>query len=140
MTLSGDGSDNLMHFEMWPYAKLLMRENDWGTLARQTPAYLSKRKSPVPGAIRRVKKAFGKDDVTPEFPKWISPGLVERLKLKARAAEWREVPQDRPHPTLPRGHASLALPQWSNLFEMQNPGVTKCPVEMRQPVPGFASR
>jgi asparagine synthase (glutamine-hydrolysing) len=133
VALSGDGSDNLMHFEMWPYAKSLVRESDWGTLARQMPPYLRKRRSPLPGAFRRVKRAFGKDDVTPEFPKWLSPEFVERLGLKTRAAQWRELPKNRPHPLLPRGHASLALPQWSNLFEMQSPGVTHCPVEMRHP-------
>jgi asparagine synthase (glutamine-hydrolysing) len=133
VALSGDGSDNLMHFEMWPYAKSLVRENRWGTFAREVPPYLRKRRSPVPGVLRRVKKAFGKEDVTPEFPKWLAAPLVEELKLKDRAAEWRGLPSSGPHPVLPRGHASLSLPQWSNLFEMQNPGVTKHTAEMRYP-------
>ena len=133
VALSGDGSDNLMHFEMWPYAKQLAREGDWGRLAKELPPYLRKRKSPLPGAVRRVKKAFGNDEVHPKFPEWVSKDFVERFRLKERAAEWRELPKWRPHPILPRGHASLGLPQWSHLFEMQNPGVTHFPVEMRHP-------
>jgi asparagine synthase (glutamine-hydrolysing) len=133
VALSGDGSDNLMHFEMWPYAKQLAREGDWGRLAKDLPPYLRKRKSPLPGAVRRVKKAFGKDDIHPKFPEWVSKEFVERFGLKERSAERRELPKSRPHPMLPRGHASLGLPQWSHLFEMQNPGVTHFPVEMRHP-------
>jgi asparagine synthase (glutamine-hydrolysing) len=133
VALSGDGSDNLMHFEMWPYAKSLAREGAWGRLAKELPPYLRRRKSPLPGAVRRVKKAFGKDDVQPEFPEWVSKDFVKRFRLKERAAEWRQLPRSQPHPILPRGHASLGLPQWSHLFEMQNPGVTHFPVEMRYP-------
>jgi asparagine synthase (glutamine-hydrolysing) len=133
VALSGDGSDNLMHFEMWPYAKSLAREGDWGRLAKELPPYLRKRKSPLPGAVRRVKKAFGNDEVHPKFPEWVSKDFIEQFRLRERAAEWRELPKWRPHPILPRGHASLGLPQWSHLFEMQNPGVTHFPVEMRHP-------
>ncbi len=133
VALSGDGNDNLMHFEMWPYAKSLVRENEWTTLALQLPAYLRRRRSPVPGAVRRLKKLWGKDELAPEFPKWVSPAFAARLGLKDRAAEPLQLPRGSAHPVLPTGHASLSLPQWSNLFEMQNPGVTKCPVEMRHP-------
>ncbi|MGA8035687.1 MAG: asparagine synthase-related protein [Candidatus Acidiferrales bacterium] len=133
VALSGDGNDNLMHFEMWPYTKSLVRRSEWNTLALQLPAYLRRRKSPLRGALRRVTKIFGNDELRPEIPKWVSSALVDRLKLKDRAAEWCQLTPSRPHPVLPRGHASLSLPQWSNLFEMQNAGVTKCPVEMRHP-------
>ena len=133
VALSGDGSDNLMHFEMWPYAKQLAREGDWGRLAKELPPYLRMRKSPVPGAVRRLKRALGADDVHLEFPEWVSKEFVTRFRLKERSAEWRDLPKSRPHPVLPRGHASLGLPQWSHLFEMQNPGVTHFPVEMRHP-------
>jgi asparagine synthase (glutamine-hydrolysing) len=133
VALTGDGGDNLMHFEMWPYTKSMMRSNQWLTLARQMPSYLRRRKSPIPGALRRVRKALGAQNPATQFPKWISPTLVEKLKLKQRAAEWQDLTSNRPHPMLPRGHASLSLPQWPNLFEMQNAGVTKSPVELRHP-------
>ena len=133
VALTGDGGDNLMHFEMWPHTKSLIRTNQWGTLARQVPAYLRRRKLPISGAARRVRKAFGVQDPATQFPKWVSPALVEQLKLKERAAEWRDLTPNRPHPVLPRGHASLSLPQWPNLFEMQSAGVTKLPVELRHP-------
>ena len=37
------------------------------------------------------------------------------------------------HPILPAGHASLALPHWTHMFEQENPGVTRQPVEVRHP-------
>jgi asparagine synthase (glutamine-hydrolysing) len=133
VALTGDGGDNLMHFEMWPYAKSMMRSNQWTTLARQMPSYLRRRNSPIPGAVRRVRKVLGAQNPATQFPKWISAALVEKLKLKQRATEWQDLTPNRPHPVLPRGHASLSLPQWPNLFEMQNAGVTKSPVELRHP-------
>jgi asparagine synthase (glutamine-hydrolysing) len=133
VALSGDGNDNLMHFEMWPYAKSLARRNEWGTLARHLSLYLRQRKSALQGAVRRLKKAWGKDELRPEFPKWVSPGLVERLRLKDRGAKLHEGSPGPAHPVLPTGHGSLSLPQWTNLFELQSAGVTRCAVEMRHP-------
>jgi asparagine synthase (glutamine-hydrolysing) len=39
----------------------------------------------------------------------------------------------RPHPILPKAHASLSLPHWSAMFEYEDAGVTRCPVEVRHP-------
>ncbi len=43
-----------------------------------------------------------------------------------------EMPQQQ-HKTRPKAHASLFLPQWVNMFELQNPGVTRAAVEVRYP-------
>jgi asparagine synthase (glutamine-hydrolysing) len=37
------------------------------------------------------------------------------------------------HPILPGAHASLDSPQWAYMFEHENPGVTRRPVEVRYP-------
>jgi asparagine synthase (glutamine-hydrolysing) len=39
----------------------------------------------------------------------------------------------RAHPIHPRGHGSLSLPQWTHLFEQEDPGATGCAVETRYP-------
>jgi asparagine synthase (glutamine-hydrolysing) len=133
VVLSGEGADNLMHFEMWPFVRHLMRNQEWRSLLTETPRYLWRRPSILPGIKRRVQGLFGKDPTAPIYPRWLAPDFARRLNLKDRAKEWSELPAFRPHPILPKAHASLSLPQWSTAFEQENPGITRCPVEVRHP-------
>jgi asparagine synthase (glutamine-hydrolysing) len=133
VVFSGEGPDNLMHFQMWPFARALMRERKWISLFRETSRYLSVRASIVPGLKRRALGLFGKDPTAPVYPGWLQPDFARRLNLPDRSREWSELPTDRPHPILPKAHASLSLPHWSSMFELENPGVTRCAVEVRHP-------
>ena len=133
VVLSGEGIDNLMHFEMWPYAKDLMRRGDWRQFFAEVPRYLWIRLSPWPGVRRRVKDLFGMDPMAPAFPRWIAPDFAKRLNLEAR---WKTRLRDlavAAHPIHPEAHASLALPQWSGMFQNENASVTRYPVEVRHP-------
>jgi asparagine synthase (glutamine-hydrolysing) len=133
VVFSGEGADNLMHFQMWPFARALMRERQWTSLFRESSRYLWVRPSVIPGLKRRALGLFGKDPTTPVYPRWLVPDFARRLNLQERAKEWSELPAERPHPILPKAHATLALPHWSAMFEQENPGVTRCPVEVRHP-------
>jgi asparagine synthase (glutamine-hydrolysing) len=133
VALSGEGSDNLMHFQMWPYVKDMVHNREWLNLIKQTPRYLAVRSSPLPGLRRRVAGIFGKDRTAPVFPKWLAPDFARRLNLKDRARQWSELPDYQPHPILPKAHASLSLPHWAGMFEQEHAGVTRHPVEVRYP-------
>ncbi len=133
VVLSGEGADNLMHFEMWPFARDLMRNRQWNSLFKESARYLWLRPSVVPGLKRRAQGLFGKDPTAPVYPRWLMPDFARRLNLQERAKEWSELPTARPHPILPKAHVSLSLPHWSAMFEQENPGVTRCPVEVRHP-------
>jgi asparagine synthase (glutamine-hydrolysing) len=133
VVFSGEGADNLMHFEMWPFARALMREGQWASLLRESSRYLSLRASIVPGLKRRALGLFGKDPTAPVYPGWLEPNFARRLNLQDRSREWSELPAERPHPILPKAHASLSLPHWSSMFELENAGVTRCAVEVRHP-------
>src|ERR1700678_2858351 len=71
VALSCEGSDNLMHFQMWPHFKDMLKRREWLNLARQTPEYLTLRPSPWPGLRRRAAGVFGKDPTAPVFAKWL---------------------------------------------------------------------
>ena len=133
VALSGEGADNLMHFQMWPFVRDLMRNHKWRDLLAETPRYLWLRPSVLPGLKRRVQSLFGKDPTVLFYPPWLAPDFARRLNLKDRAKEWNELPAFRPHPILPKGHVSLSLPHWSAMLEQGNPGLTRCPVEVRYP-------
>jgi asparagine synthase (glutamine-hydrolysing) len=133
VALCGEGSDNLLHFQMLPYAKHMLRTQDFRGLLREIPRYLWLRPSAWPGIRRRLKGSVGKDPKAPLFPRWLDPDFARRLDLKGRWKEWSELPAYQPHPIRPKAQASLSIPHWANMFEQESPGVTHCLVETRYP-------
>lgn len=133
VALDGEGSDNLMHFEMWPYARDLARHGEWRRLFAEALEYLHVRSSPWPGVRRRLRGMFRRAPAASAFPRWLARDFAGGMDLEAR---WREygLPRVVPaHPVVPAAHASLSLPQWTQMFELADPGVTRCPVEVRYP-------
>jgi len=132
--LSGEGSDNLMDFQMWPYAGDLRRRGEWQRLLTELANYVWIRPFPWRGIRARFLKLVGKEPGAPVCPKWLAADFVERIKLQERWEEWGEHPNlPLEHPILPNAHASLSLPQWTYMFEQENAGVTQFPVETRYP-------
>ena len=134
VVFSGEGSDNLMHFQMWPYVESLRRNHEWGQLGREVLGYLWLRRIPFRGIRRRFQGLFGKNPTALMFPPWIAPDFARRMGLETR---WNEchalsVPPVE-HPIHPKAHASMFLPQWTRMFELQDAGVTRFPLEVRYP-------
>jgi asparagine synthase (glutamine-hydrolysing) len=132
--LSGEGSDNLMDFQMWPYAEDLRRRREWGRLVTDVANYLWVRPFPWRGIRTRALRLLGKDPDQPIYPNWLAPEFSRRARLPDRWKEQAELPKSwAAHPIHPRGHGSLSLPHWTNIFELEDPGATGCPVETRYP-------
>jgi asparagine synthase (glutamine-hydrolysing) len=134
VVLSGEGADNLMYFQMWPYIKDLRRHGEWSQLILETAWFLWIRPLPWLGVARRVQWLFGREGEGSRMPPWIDPEFIKRTRLAER---WKErngflVGGDR-HMTRPKAHASMLSPQWSGLFESDDPGVTRYPLEVRYP-------
>jgi asparagine synthase (glutamine-hydrolysing) len=132
VVLSGEGADNLMDFEMWPYLKDQMQNCEWRSLFAEIPRYVQARAT-WRGLKRRVRCFFSKCVRAPLYPDWLAPDFADRLNLKERAKEWSCLPALRPHHVRPRGHASLSLPQWAWMFEHEDSGLTHHAVEVRYP-------
>ncbi len=134
VVLTGEGNDSLMHFRMWPYVKDMVRNREFRRLVAETSHYAWIRPSPLPGIWRRTRNLFRKNATTPEYPRWLAPDFARRLNLPERAKQWNRLPPvSPPHPVLPEGHASLSPPHWPQMFELENAGMTHCPVEVRHP-------
>ena len=131
---SGEGNDNLMYFQMWPYLQDLRSNQQWSRLSSEALRYLWIRPFPWRGIRARLASMFGRTSGSDPFPPWIAPDFARRLNLKDR---WRECSELRtaspPHPVRPKAHASLALPHWTRMFENENAGGTRSPVEVRYP-------
>lgn len=133
VALDGEGSDNLMHFEMRPYAKDLLRRGDWRQFINDVPRYLWTKRFSQRGLRRRMQNFFRKDSLAGNFPAWIAPDFAKRVHLEERRRLGESLPAVQNHPLLPEGHASLSLPHWTQLFELENAGVTHSTVEVRYP-------
>lgn len=132
--LSGEGSDNLMDFQMWPYARDSGRRAEWKRLLKDVANYLWVRPFPWRGLRARAMRLLGKGSDQPLYPPWLAPEFSGRLRLEERWKQETELPKSwRAHPIHPRGHGSLSLPQWTQMFEAEDPGAMGYPVETRYP-------
>jgi asparagine synthase (glutamine-hydrolysing) len=134
VVLSGEGADNLMFFQMWPYLKDLQRNGQLGRLVIESAWFLSIRPFPWLGITSRMRSFLGKDKGATEFPPWIAPEFAKRMALEARWKEFSRLSYPAsPHPSRPKAHASLLIPEWTRMFETGDPGVTHFPVEVAYP-------
>jgi len=132
--LSGEGNDNLMSFQMWPYAGDLRRRGEWRRLLTEVANYFWVRPFPWRGIRARVRRIIGRDPDMPVFPEWFTAEFLRRGNLKARWREMCEHPvTPSTHPILPKAHASFSLPHWMLMFEQENAGWTPYPLEVCYP-------
>ena len=134
VVLSGEGNDSLMHFQMWPCVKDMLRNREWQRLLLDTSHYTWLRSSSVPRVWRRAKKLFKKSTTSPQYPCWLESDFARRLNLQGRMKEWNQLsPASPPHPVVREVHALLSPSYWSHIFELESAGVTHSPVEVRHP-------
>ncbi len=132
--LSGEGVDNLMEFQIWPYAADHRRRGEWQQLLTDLANYFWIRPFPWRGIQARLRRIIRKDPDLAVFPVWLNREFVRRANLKSRWKERLEHPvKTRAHPIVPKAHASLSLPIWTRMFEQENAGVTPYPLEVRYP-------
>lgn len=133
VVLSGEGGDDLMAFQMWPYICDSIRRREWRVLLTEVRQFLRVRRFPWRGLVPRMQRLFGRGPLAPVAPEWISSrwtqpiGPTNRWKVRTAAAAGGV------HPILPKAHAALAQPLWTLLFEVNDPGFTRFAVEVRYP-------
>ncbi|PYU16140.1 MAG: asparagine synthetase B [Acidobacteria bacterium] len=135
LALSGDGGDVVLFGQSWPYLSGLWKQRQFLRLAAEVGAYIAShgRLPPLLGGFRtRVKRWLGQPENLPEYPAWLDRGLEERLDLRARWEELNRTPAP-VHPFRPRAYQVLASGFWTSVFESQDPGVTRVPVEVQRP-------
>jgi asparagine synthase (glutamine-hydrolysing) len=134
VALSGEGADNLMHFQMWPHLRDRSRAGEVRGALMDIARFLRVRKFPWRGVRHRVRRAFGKAEESAEIPKWISPDFERRVELRSRRRLANRTPlMPGRHAVHPDGYESLGLPQWTSMFELNDAGVTRQPLEVRYP-------
>ncbi|HEV2299761.1 MAG TPA: asparagine synthase-related protein [Candidatus Acidoferrales bacterium] len=136
VVFSGEGSDNLMEFEMWPRIRMLWRGGQIGQLATDIAEHAVRRiRAPdgLRGPLRRMGRLIGRRKPRAIIPAWLSSEMVSRLELRSRWENPSLESLKTPHPVHPRGYESLFLPHWRRMFMNESPEVTRQPVEVRYP-------
>ncbi len=133
IALNGHGGDDIMDFQMWPYTRDLLRGREWSRLLSDLPRFLLVRPFPWRGLWRRGQRLFGRGPLVPVTPGWIAPRWLQSINVGDRWESRTANANPQEHPILPRACAALAQPQWAWLFEMNDPCVSRFPVEVRYP-------
>jgi len=133
VVLEGEGMDNLMIFQILPYLRNLVRNGEWRHALGQTVRFLGAHPAIWPSVRNRFRALAGKRAGWPDFPRWIEPDFAKRMNLKDRWTRSGFSGLTPAHPIVPAAHASLMGPQWAHSHELQDPGVTRCPLEVRHP-------
>jgi asparagine synthase (glutamine-hydrolysing) len=133
--LFGEGPDNALRFEWWPYISYLVHQGRYGRLVRDLFATLvSQRRPPFWTRITYGMKTMwiGQKEKPLSFPAWLNPSIEARLQLRAR---WQEFlyPTQLIHPLRPEGYASFHIALWQDMFEWHDAGRTRSCYEVRHP-------
>ncbi|MCA0302736.1 MAG: hypothetical protein LCH95_10040 [Proteobacteria bacterium] len=120
----GEGPDNALAFDRDPYLSWLWRRRDWSRLAGSLASYARVKgargwleslrrhaRPPADGVAGGV--AGGAADES--LPRWIDPGLVQRLHLRQRIDDLG-AGGDGSHPWHPEAFRSLTGPAWQRHF------------------------
>jgi asparagine synthase (glutamine-hydrolysing) len=136
VVLSGDGGDNVLTGQAWPYFQYLRVRGDWREIARSFGGYFGEhlRFPPLRGGFRgKFRRWFRGAPAAPEIPSWLNEEFSRRCGMRTRkTGETREGFE--PHPVHPQAYASLHSGYWARVLEDEDAGWTGIQLETRAPL------
>lgn len=137
VVLSGDGGDNVLAGQAWPYLLHLLAKRDLATFIREFGGYLCSHKKipPLRGGFRtRIRSLLNVNNGDRDYPPWLNSDFEARQNLKRR---WLELQQPHPnssHPLHPLGYDSLHNGYWGSILETEDAGWNRVLLETRAPL------
>ena len=136
IVLSGDGGDNVLEGQAWPYLKYLWARGDWNWLVGDFGAYFKAhgKLPPLRGGFRaRFRQPFRKETSGEKLPNWLNEDFSKRVQ--AQSAEMRTSADSLPaHPTHPDAYERLHSGYWASVLEEEDTGWTRVYLETRAPL------
>jgi asparagine synthase (glutamine-hydrolysing) len=136
VALSGDGGDDVLLGQAWPYLRLLMKQGRWRSAAGEIVRHVWNTGTlPVLGlGIRsRIQNRFAGGATPESFPLWVADDFENRLKLRERFTELQRKPASE-HPIHPWAYAMLTGPFWPNVLEGEDAVWSGVALETRAPL------
>ena len=136
VVLSGDGGDDVLAGQSWPYLKHLYKHGDWGDIIRNFGGYLGThgRFPPLRGGFRnKVRRWFGAQEAPQQLPAWLNEDFAKR-SLLASEERFEERPPIEAHPLHPDAYRALHSGYWASVHESEDAGCTGVTLESRAPL------
>ena len=136
VALSGDGGDDVLLGQAWPYLRNLLKRARYFKAAGSVLGHVwNKRSLPVLGlGIRSgIQNRIGRQDSRETFPEWILPEFEKRLSLRERFEGLQKRPTSE-HPTHPWPYSMLSGPFWPSVLESEDAARSGVPLEARAPL------
>jgi asparagine synthase (glutamine-hydrolysing) len=137
VVLAGDGGDDILTGQAWPYLLYLWRKAERGEIARKFGGYFWKhgRIPPLRGGFRsKLGRLLKKEDAFAGYPEWLNPEFAARAKLKERWMESRNRKKCEEHPVHPQAYAALHGGYWAAVLETEDAGWSGIRLETRAPL------
>jgi asparagine synthase (glutamine-hydrolysing) len=137
VVLSGDGGDNVLTGQSWPYLTYLWQRREWHEIARDFGGYLWSHKSipPLRGGFRtRILQFFNTKDPFADYPSWLNPEFETRTNLRQRWLALRDSKKNTEHPVHPEAYEALHDGYWAAILETEEAGWSRVLLESRAPL------
>ena len=136
VVLSGDGGDDVLTGQGWPYLVHLWGNREWKRIARDYGGYVVThgRFPPLRGGFRaRLSRLMRSESTFEGYPPWLNEEFEARTNLKQRWLELKNTKKCQEHPLHPRAYGSLHSGYWASVLETEDAGWNRVRLETRAP-------
>jgi asparagine synthase (glutamine-hydrolysing) len=135
VVFSGDGGDNVLTGQAWPYFQYLRNRGDWGGIVRSFGGYFAKHRRfpPLRGGFRsRLRQRLGLESRERKIPGWLNHEFVRPTRADTAGTSGTGESLDA-HPVQPQAYLSLHSGYWASVLEDEDAGSTWVLLETRAP-------
>ncbi len=136
VVLSGDGGDDVLAGQSWPYLQFLWKRGEWGEVTRSFGEYFGahQRFPPLGAGVRsNLRRWFGGAPAAEKNPSWLNEEFFRRSRAQSPAGG--TTPESLPgHPLHPQAYAALHSGYWASVLENEDTGWTRVHLESRAPL------